>query len=181
MHHDERVLFRGCKDFLLYLPTGFEKEAWCEVLRAASKPQHAVKEWFLKYKTQYAKYCLGLAVYNHIVMTNLQRENSGNGILEETSGDPISTLSHVKQILWNKVRRWKSNGQHEVASTARGEPQDGPRSSLGDNVDQGLICFNILLSRLFFDWHQCPSRIAKYHANLQASCILLTWVMSSNS
>ncbi|CAK9231729.1 unnamed protein product [Sphagnum troendelagicum] len=83
VHHDERVLFRGCKDFLLYLPTGFEKEAWCEVLRAASKPQHAVKEWFLKYKTQYAKYCHGLAVYNHLVMTNLQRENSGNVMVNE--------------------------------------------------------------------------------------------------
>ncbi|XP_024379254.1 uncharacterized protein [Physcomitrium patens] len=54
LHHPSRDIYRGCKQFLFYLESGFAKETWCQGFRAVAS--QGISDWTLLMKRRYKEY-----------------------------------------------------------------------------------------------------------------------------
>ncbi|XP_024519532.1 testis-expressed protein 2 [Selaginella moellendorffii] len=59
VEHSSRTLL-GTTVCLLYFKTGWEKETWCEALRAAARKDYGPDDWYSKLKHEFAEYVTGL-------------------------------------------------------------------------------------------------------------------------
>lgn len=251
LHHPTRTLYRGCKGCLFYAESGYEKEAWCEVLRATAR----ANDWCTGLKKEFREYTDGAE--RHVpYVTSFHSVRDANHFTaaarkEEKVDDhknPEETVSK-KRMIWNTLLRRNiskgkdnnksSNADEEVGnspqrlssfsegsskrveesavsddqedsksasrasqvsseSLSRGEftssDSDAEKSSttqkddnesdkmLGvvrshghDNgrvakeIDQGLLCLNMLVGRLFFDFYHSETRVAWVQDRFQAS------------
>lgn len=174
VHHDQRELLGGCHDCVFYIATGLEKEAWCNVLRGASKPDLDAKKWYLKFKNKYENYCKSLEACNPFV-AKIHPGNPTMGVYVEQPQPTQTSGPLLKQILWNALGRREANNNRDLAkeqdSANINVSLSSPQTS-ATYVAQGVVVMNMLTSRLFFDWSQSPKVILKYHTRLQVCSLL---------
>lgn len=164
---NSRTLFGGSKILYIYLETCWDKESWCKALRVASCDDKERLDWFSELNEGFMHYLRSLAEgYPSLVkpsgyhLGQLDRINRSD-----------SPPSKVRQ-LWKKFARKASRNTTErkvtnagteesisSSSTKSTQPQsesNAPESketvaSEKINVDEGTLCWNLLISRLFFD------------------------------
>jgi hypothetical protein len=124
VHHDERAVYHGCNDCLLYLDTGWEKETWCEVLRATAKLGSLSNDWFLQTKREYQDYTQRVETHLPYVnkfhataaaatagggeVTKFGAEmNTEEKLVENKSEEGLSR----KKLIWKKLTRRSSKGK----------------------------------------------------------------------
>lgn len=110
----DQPLFMGSPVCLLYLETSWEKETWCQVLRAASRWTINKEDLYIACKREFHEYCLRLdeAYPDFSKFTPSKSKN-----LEDESGKTLSKPELVgglsrKQRLWKKIIKkgsWKGN------------------------------------------------------------------------
>ncbi|KAG6549716.1 hypothetical protein Mapa_008696 [Marchantia paleacea] len=122
VHHASREVYGGSHDCLLYLDTGWEKEKWCEALRAAAKPQSNEGDPFFKQKKEYKEYLL--RVENQFPFFSLA--NSGrlayvaDDRMKALKGEQNSSSMKKPRLLWKKlIRRNVKNARDSKSSDSR--------------------------------------------------------------
>ena len=259
MHHPTRPVYRECKDCLFYAESGYEKEAWCEVLRATAR----ANVWCVTLKKEFRGYTDGAEKHvpyvtrfhsareaNHFVAARKEEKSDDHKNPEEnvskkrlilnkllrrnSKGKDNTRSSNAMEELQNFTRRFSSHLQvQDEGSSRRGKESavsddhedsksafrashvnnesisrsestssdsDAEKSTtlaisqiddkesdevLGfvmmhghDNervekeIDQGLLCLNMLGSRLFFDFYHSETRVAWVQNHFQASSFL---------
>ncbi|KAL3701313.1 hypothetical protein R1sor_019335 [Riccia sorocarpa] len=113
VHHPTREVYGGSHNCLLYLDTGWEKEKWCEVLRAAARPENSTGDWFYKLKKEYRDYLQRVEEQ----FPFFSRVNSGKlaYIGEDRTryvkGELNSSTTKKSRLIWKRLTRrsMKSN------------------------------------------------------------------------
>lgn len=265
MHHPDREVYRGCKHCLFYTETGYEKEAWCEILRATAKMGSPANDWFIKTKREYEDYTHGVESHMPYV-TRFHTEREANHFdvsrKEDSKSDDNKSDEALskKRLIWKKLTRRNSKGKdnketksadamdelanftRRISVPSQGQDEgsvkrressiindledvrnasiasqatstdsgDGvqieattsdsegdksavvatlnddnessvlsvaeqtkpePKFSPGKDIDQSLLCLNMIVARLFFDFYHSSSRKARIQQIFQASCI----------
>jgi hypothetical protein len=274
VYHTERTIYRGCKTCLLYLETSWEKEAWCEVLRATAQLGSTTNDGYLKTKKEYALYTHNVEKFMPYVTefhTNKGANHFDIGPQDKKSdGNKSNDGTSRKRLIWNIVTRRGSKAKaysnpKGVKLTDSSSKQDHSReqltpaphqeedrnskgkvpgntskvntntshqSGIGSNlnsarsidsgtkipekdarasvdstgedpvvaatnasddekasdtivtqgtegelrvdpgmtIEPGLVCFNMVIARLYFDFYHSPERVASIQHRLQASC-----------
>ncbi|KAG0570751.1 hypothetical protein KC19_6G184800 [Ceratodon purpureus] len=112
LHHPTRTLYRECKSCLFYAESGYEKEAWCEVLRATAR----ANDWCTQLKKEFREYT-GVAETHVPYVTSFHSTREANHFVaahkEEKSDDHKNPEENVskKRILLNKLLRRNSKGK----------------------------------------------------------------------
>ncbi|CAK9267768.1 unnamed protein product [Sphagnum jensenii] len=235
VHHDERAVYHGCNDCLLYLDTGWEKETWCEVLRATAKLGSSSNDWFLQTKREYQDYTQRVETHLPYVnkfhataaaatagggeVTKFGSEmNTEEKLVENKSEEGLSR----KKLIWKKLTRRSSKGKEtkdtksldaleeladftrRISAVSSSQGQDDGSSSrkkdlsssidlknnisssrdedvnnavhassveskmnLSKEIDQGLLCLNMIIGRIYFDFYHSPSRVASIQRLIQ--------------
>lgn len=224
VHHPDRVLFNGCKDLLIFFETGWEKEAWCQVLRATAGAStstiHRTRRDYQAYTHQVEAHM----PYVNKFFTGLGNKNQFSNVhksYENKSPNVVAGVSR-RRTIWRKLtsRTFKPSNavnsqgndygtiqeqEGEIASiddagsTANGTDGTQPNNaSIADHdkititnqkdedeepktlsaepklttvkeIQQGLICLNMVVSRLYFDFHKSPARMASIQRFFQVS------------
>ncbi|BBM97829.1 hypothetical protein MPTK1_1g08670 [Marchantia polymorpha subsp. ruderalis] len=135
VHHASREVYKGSHDCLLYLDTGWEKEKWCEALRAAAKPQSNEGDPFFKQKKEYKEYLL--RVENQFPFFSLA--NSGrlayvvDDRMKALKGEPNSSSLKKSRQLWKKfIRRNGKSGRESKSSDGRQDVVKGDEMAVAE-------------------------------------------------
>ena len=105
VRHSQRQLLGECTECLLFIETSLEKEAWCEVLRAASKSSREVQEWYIKYKLKFQDYCSSLEATTHLI-TKFHLGANNIGVYVEHSNSSGSDGVSLKGF-WSAIEKLK--------------------------------------------------------------------------
>lgn len=119
LHHSSRSLYRDCKDCLFYAESGYEKEAWCEVLRATAR----ANDWCTRLKQEFREYTDGAEM--HVpYLSKFHSTREANHFIaackEEKSDDDKNSEENVskKRLFLNKLfRRNNSKGKNSKENT----------------------------------------------------------------
>jgi hypothetical protein len=138
-------VYGGSNDCLLYLETGWQKEAWCDVLRASAKLDNGTENWYYKLKEEYHEYLLRVEkqfpFLRGLPQGSLPRSGDDN-----KSKLPKSEMAALtkKRLLWKKLTRRsikagkeKSNGDDSRRALSSDEAEDG--SSRGASVGSAAL------------------------------------------
>ncbi|KAI6694351.1 hypothetical protein NL676_022061 [Syzygium grande] len=119
------AIYKGSKLLYIYLETSWEKESWCKALRLASCDDRKRLTWFSMLDGTFKSYLVSLhEEYPSFVKTPA----------------PVYTESIDRE---NRTDGSSSRGHISVVSDVDSDDKFG--------VDGGTICWNLLISRLFFD------------------------------
>ncbi|XP_076955151.1 uncharacterized protein LOC143629888 [Bidens hawaiensis] len=170
------TIYHGSKLFYMYFETSCEKESWCKALRLASCDDTEKLKWFDKSRAEFHSY---LASLNVEYPSFLKPSIGFNPEIGDRSIKVDSSSSKVHN-LWKKLAKKGSKagredkkiensvGRSSRVSQTEKKVNNGVEEKIIDtNVndkmssDDGTLCCNLLISRLFFD--------AKSNANLRIS------------
>ncbi|KAL2650383.1 hypothetical protein R1flu_018511 [Riccia fluitans] len=119
VHHPTREVYGGSHDCLLYLDTGWEKEKWCEVLRAAARPQNSTGDWFYNLKKEYREYLQRVESQ----FPFFSRINSGKlaYVAEDRTkaikGEQNSSSMKKSRLIWKRLTRRSMRSNRENKSS----------------------------------------------------------------
>lgn len=113
LQHPSRALYRDCKACLFYVESGYEKEAWCEVLRATAK----ANDWCTKLKQEFREYTDGVEKHLPFVSRFHSAKEANHFIAagkDEKSDEEKNSEENVskKQRFLNKLLRRNSKGKN---------------------------------------------------------------------
>ncbi|KAK7391826.1 hypothetical protein VNO78_20249 [Psophocarpus tetragonolobus] len=174
------VLYNGSKTIFIYLDTSWEKEAWCKALYLASCDQKKKIEWFTQLDEEFHSYLTSLnAVYHSFMKPPVESSVEVIEKATRTDGSSSKVRQFLKKVakrtsrvgLENKSTWTSLSGHEEKKNTEKLRAcQDAilatgllkavstskhPKNSMVDNdkfgIDEGTLCWNLLISRLFFD------------------------------
>lgn len=159
------ALYGGSKILYIYLETSWEKESWCKALRVASCDKKEAVEWFSTLSEDFVSYLRSLT--------------EGYPSFAKPAGyqlgpvDRTSRFDHPPskvRLLWKKLARkasksalerkttnvWMedSNSSSKTKSVDSGSQVSDVLDTEADekvSIDEGTLCWNLLISRLFFD------------------------------
>ncbi|KAL3629003.1 hypothetical protein CASFOL_028049 [Castilleja foliolosa] len=135
---DSMSVYKGYKVIYIYLETSWEKESWCKALRLASCYDKEKITWFSKLNVEFHNYLASLnAGYPSFMKPSL---SSDVELIDNSVYKLDRCSSKVGQLLKKFSKKGKANG----VST-------GVEGQLSRILDEGSLCFNMLISRLFFD------------------------------
>ncbi|KAH7295378.1 hypothetical protein KP509_27G044100 [Ceratopteris richardii] len=210
--------------YLLYFETSWEKETWCQVLRAAVDWTDDKEIWYIARKREFHDYCSMLyqaypmfskmsgrhnkyakdersqnttensttsvsrrqKIWKKFMKisskANLYKEGSGSGQsmtanfgseCHESSKQKPSEFQTVKRSLSDQnlcnsslksdFERISTEDSHSLSDSARSTDYDFPSDLVVGASDQSTMCWNMILSRLFFD--------ACHNKNFQEACL----------
>ncbi|XP_024375383.1 uncharacterized protein [Physcomitrium patens] len=106
LHHPDRVLYRGCNQFLFFSETGYAKEAWCEAFRAMASKEKS--DWTFSTKRRYKEYTR-LAEVNmpYLIKFNGAGEGRRPNVKQKEEVEGHSK----KRMMWKKLTRYASFGR----------------------------------------------------------------------
>ncbi|CAM6092420.1 unnamed protein product [Calypogeia fissa] len=144
LHNSSRHVYGGSHDCLLYLETGWEKEAWCEVLRASANWENDTDDWYYKLKKEYQEYLL--RVENQFPFLKGLPQVSLPRTAEEKGKIPKAEMAAItkKRLLWKKLTRrslkgnkGKSSAEGEDSKRASSDTEDG--SSKNGSIANSVV------------------------------------------
>ncbi|KAG0601458.1 hypothetical protein M758_11G112800 [Ceratodon purpureus] len=118
LHHPTRILYRECKDCLFYTESGYEKEAWCEVLRATARANTPANAWFLRLKKEFWQYADGAE--RHVPYLIRFRSGSNHLALTRTEENDVKSPEEPfskRRFIWKKLLRRGSKGKQPKDTT----------------------------------------------------------------
>lgn len=244
LYHTTRTIYRQYKGCLFYAESGYEKEAWCEVLRATARAKGYDKDWYSSVKKEFLEYTSAAEKHvpyltrfhsttkiNHrvakptdeqsddhkqsdegvskkrLILNKLLRRNGSKGKdVKDSKDEGNSRKGKGKSLVSDDHEDIKStsNGSHlsnesHTRSESTSSDSDGDKSILAisqkdneesdevlpsplvhghDNVrdekeiDQGQLCLNMIVGRLFFDFYHSKTRVKWLQNQFQASFLL---------
>jgi len=174
------VIYNGNKTIYIYLDTSWEKEAWCKALYLASCDQKEKIKWFTQLDDEFHSYLTSLnSVYHSFMKPSvgsgvevIERASKPDGssskvkqfwrkVSKRTSRVGMENISTRSSQLGNEGKKTTeklracqdailATGLFKTASTSK-----LLNDSIVDNekfgIDEGTLCWNLLISRLFFD------------------------------
>ncbi|XP_071710314.1 uncharacterized protein [Rutidosis leptorrhynchoides] len=168
------VLYNGNKLFYMYFETSCEKESWCKALRIASCEDKAKLKWFHSSRSEFHSY---LASLNVEYPSFLKPSIGFNPEMGDKSIKIDGSSSKVRHFLKKLAKKTSKTGKEDkkiIESSVGGSVKPSQivkKSSYGaeeiiqaltprlndtdsnDKItsDEGTLCCNLLISRLFFD------------------------------
>ncbi|KAL8139851.1 hypothetical protein V2J09_005872 [Rumex salicifolius] len=161
----KNVLYGGSKILYIYLETSWEKESWCKALRVASCDKKETVEWFSMLSENFDCYLRSLTEG----YTSFAKPSSYQLAPVERTSQSDTPPSKVR-LLWKKLakkasksalERKMSNSSIEDSNSSSktksidlgSQVPDVPDTEADEKVsiDEGTLCWNLLISRLFFD------------------------------
>lgn len=118
VHHPTRILYRECKDCLFYAESGYEKEAWCEVLRATAMVNTPANDWFLRLKKEFWQYTDGAE--RHVPYLSKFRSGSNHLALTRNEENDLKSPEEAvskRKLIWKKLLRRGSKGKQPKDTT----------------------------------------------------------------
>lgn len=136
LYHTTRTIYRQYKGCLFYAESGYEKEAWCEVLRATARAKGYDKDWYSSVKKEFLEYTS--AAEKHVpYLTRFHSTTKINHRVakptDEQSDDHKQSDEGVskKRLILNKLlRRNGSKGKDVKDSKDEGNSRKGKGKSL---------------------------------------------------
>lgn len=143
LHNGSRPVYGGSHDCLLYLETGWEKEAWCEVLRASANWVNDTDDWYFKLKKEYDEYLHRVEQQFPFLRglpqgTSLPR-TAGEEKERKTQKSDIAAITK-KRLLWKKLTRRSmknkdnKSGEREREESRRSSDEAEDGSSKGASI-----------------------------------------------
>ncbi|XP_076911286.1 uncharacterized protein LOC143569202 [Bidens hawaiensis] len=170
------TIYHGSRLFYMYFETSCEKESWCKALRLASCDDKERLKWFYKPHTEFYSYLESL----NIEYPSFLKPSIGfNPEIGDRSIKLDGSSSKVRNLLKKLAKKTSKTGREDkkiktsVGGSSRASQTEkkvnygGEEKIIDTNVndkmssDDGTLCCNLLISRLFFD--------AKRNANLRNS------------
>ncbi|XP_071732098.1 uncharacterized protein [Rutidosis leptorrhynchoides] len=174
VENKSHVLYHGNKIFYMYFETSCEKESWCKALRLASCEDKAKLKWFHTLRSEFHSYLASLNVeypsflkpsigFNpQIGDRSIKIDASSSKVrdfLKKIAKKTSKTGKEDKNIFESSVGGSvkpsqilkKSNyGAEEIIQSLTSRSND---TDSNDKItsDDGTLCCNLLISRLFFD------------------------------
>ncbi|WVY98077.1 hypothetical protein V8G54_030228 [Vigna mungo] len=174
------VIYNGNKTIYIYLDTSWEKEAWCKALYLASCDKKEKIKWFTQLDDEFHSYLTSLnSVYHSFMKPSvgssvevLERAGKPDGssskvrqfwrkVSKRTSRvglENISTRSSQSGSEGKKTTEKLRACQDAILATSLLKSASTSKllnNSIVDNekfgIDEGTLCWNLLISRLFFD------------------------------
>ncbi|XP_052174868.1 uncharacterized protein LOC127789861 isoform X2 [Diospyros lotus] len=166
------ILYKGSKTVYLYLETSWEKESWCKALRLASCNDKDKLKWFSKLDVEFQSY---LATLNTGYPSFIKPGMGFNAAPLDRSIKLDGSSSKVRHFLKRLAKKMPKSGPEIKTnwnlSSIREErklpekchsfqdavlPRGIIKSASTDSDDkivgdEGTLCWNLLISRLFFD------------------------------
>ncbi|MFS7947134.1 putative synaptotagmin-like mitochondrial-lipid-binding domain-containing protein [Helianthus anomalus] len=179
------VIYHGSKLFYMYFETSSEKESWCQALRLASCDDKEKLIWFYKARAEFHSYLASLNVeYPSFLKPSIgfnpeigDRSIKVDGSSSKKVRDFLKKFGKKTSKIGRDDKKFSENsvgGSSRLSQTEKkpnygAEEKVGSRNGVGsqssDNdkisSDEGTLCCNLLISRLFFD--------AKSNVNLRNS------------
>ncbi|KAJ0457860.1 putative synaptotagmin-like mitochondrial-lipid-binding domain-containing protein [Helianthus annuus] len=179
------VIYHGSKLFYMYFETSSEKESWCQALRLASCDDKEKLTWFYKARAEFHSYLASLNVeYPSFLKPSIgfnpeigDRSIKVDGSSSKKVRDFLKKFGKKTSKIGRDDKKFSENsvgGSSRLSQTEKkpnygAEEKVGSRNGVGsqssDNdkisSDEGTLCCNLLISRLFFD--------AKSNVNLRNS------------
>ncbi|XP_068640208.1 uncharacterized protein [Aristolochia californica] len=150
------VIYNGSNTCYIYLETSSEKESWCKVLRLASSVDMQRRSWYSKLVEEFHCYVSSLTAEYPFFMKPLarglsraadpsERKTSCKKFASKPATVPLDRVSDSipEEAMPSTISRIGSH--HQVTVISEGESDDK------SGCDEGILCWNLLLSRLFFD------------------------------
>lgn len=136
LHNGSRHVYGGSHDCLLYLETGWEKEAWCEVLRASASWANDPDDWYFKLKKEYQEY--SQRVENQFpFLRGLPQGGtlSRSGTEEKERKVPKAEMAALtkRRLLWKKLTRRSVKGMKDAKFS--GEREDSRKALSSDEAE----------------------------------------------
>ncbi|XP_047151940.1 uncharacterized protein LOC124823707 isoform X1 [Vigna umbellata] len=174
------VIYKGNKTIYIYLDTSWEKEAWCKALNLASCDKKEKIKWFTQLDDEFHSYLTSLnSVYHSFMKPSVGSsveviESAGKPdgssskvrqfwrkVSKRTSRvglENISTRSSQSGSEGKKTTEKLRACQDAILATSLLKSASTSKllnNSIVDNekfsIDEGTLCWNLLISRLFFD------------------------------
>ncbi|XP_027935564.1 testis-expressed protein 2-like isoform X2 [Vigna unguiculata] len=174
------VIYNGNKTIYIYLDTSWEKEAWCKALYLASCDKKEKIKWFTQLDDEFHSYLTSLnSVYHSFMKPSvgssvevIERAGKPDGssskvrqfwrkVSKRTSRvglENISTRSSQSVSEGKKTTEKLRACQDAILATSLLKSASTSKllnNSIVDNekfgIDEGTLCWNLLISRLFFD------------------------------
>ncbi|XP_076882224.1 uncharacterized protein LOC143530623 [Bidens hawaiensis] len=170
------TIYHGSKLFYMYFETSCEKESWCKALRLASCDDKEKLKWFYKSRAEFHSYLASLNIeYPSFLKPSIgfNREIGDRSIKLDGSSSKVRNLLKKLAKKTSKTGREDKKiensvgGSSRVSQTEKKVNYGGEEKIIDTNVndkmssDDGTLCCNLLISRLFFD--------AKSNVNLRNS------------
>ncbi|KAM0040110.1 putative synaptotagmin-like mitochondrial-lipid-binding domain-containing protein [Helianthus debilis subsp. tardiflorus] len=179
------VIYHGSKLFYMYFETSSEKESWCQALRLASCDDKEKLTWFYKARAEFHSYLASLNVeYPSFLKPSIgfnpeigDRSIKVDGSSSKKVRDFLKKFGKKTSKIGRDDKKFSENsvgGSSRLSQTEKkpnygAEEKVGSRNGVGSqssendksSSDEGTLCCNLLISRLFFD--------AKSNVNLRNS------------
>ncbi|URE19257.1 Putative integral membrane protein conserved region (DUF2404) [Musa troglodytarum] len=175
LESNDSKIYKGSKACYLYFDTSWEKESWCKALRLASCPDRGKWNWFSQLGEDFQDYLSSLSVEYpsflkpstlYTKATNRTSRIDGSFrvqfFLKKISKKASKNALESRQSLISSSNCGERNIDDRLPSTTGAPSSDGfvissyeDKFSTADEKkfvnDKGTLCWNLLLSRLFFD------------------------------
>ncbi|XP_018676784.2 uncharacterized protein LOC103972973 isoform X3 [Musa acuminata AAA Group] len=174
LESNDSKIYKGSKACYLYFDTSWEKESWCKALRLASCPDRGKWNWFSQLGEDFQDYLSSLSIEypSFLKPSTLYTETTNRTSRIDGSSRVQFFLKKIsKKASKNALESRQSSislsscGERKIdkrlPSTTGAPSSDGfvissseDKFSTADEKivnDKGTLCWNLLLSRLFFD------------------------------
>ncbi|XP_065025132.1 uncharacterized protein LOC135650001 isoform X4 [Musa acuminata AAA Group] len=174
LESNDSKIYKGSKACYLYFDTSWEKESWCKALRLASCPDRGKWNWFSQLGEDFQDYLSSLSIEypSFLKPSTLYTETTNRtSRIDESSRVQLFLKKFSKKASKNALESRQSSisssscGERKIdnrlPSTTGASSSDGfvissseDKFSTADEKfvnDKGTLCWNLLLSRLFFD------------------------------
>ncbi|CAL9756202.1 unnamed protein product [Musa acuminata subsp. burmannicoides] len=174
LESNDSKIYKGSKACYLYFDTSWEKESWCKALRLASCPDRGKWNWFSQLGEDFQDYLSSLSIEypSFLKPSTLYTETTNRtSRIDESSRVQFFLKKFSKKASKNALESKQSSisssscGERKIdnrlPSTTGASSSDGfvissseDKFSTADEKfvnDKGTLCWNLLLSRLFFD------------------------------
>ncbi|CAL9162579.1 unnamed protein product [Musa hybrid cultivar] len=164
LESNDSKIYKGSKACYLYFDTSWEKESWCKALRLASCPDRGKWNWFSQLGEDFQDYLSSLSIEypSFLKPSTLYTETTNRTSRIDGSSRVQFFLKKFskkasKNALESRQRSISSSscGERKIdkrlPSTTGAPSSDGFVISSSEDKFSSTLCWNLLLSRLFFD------------------------------
>ncbi|CAL9153154.1 unnamed protein product [Musa hybrid cultivar] len=164
LESNDSKIYKGSKACYLYFDTSWEKESWCKALRLASCPDRGKWNWFSQLGEDFQDYLSSLSIeYPSFLKPSTPYTETTN---RTSRIDGSSRVQFFLKIFSKKAsKNALESRQSSISSSSCGERKidkrlpsttgapssDGFVISSSEDKFSSTLCWNLLLSRLFFD------------------------------
>lgn len=109
-------MYKDCKNCLFYTESGYEKEAWCEVLQVAARGGSQSNKWVLDIKKEFKDYTVGVETHTPY-MDKFYSSHGANHFdvnrKDEKSDDHKNSEDGLskRKLIWKKLTRRNSKAK----------------------------------------------------------------------